>query len=55
MKLKNKIPKIRENYYIRVNLIEELEKLSKKTGYTKTDLIEIAIQNLIKENESDRI
>lgn len=54
MKLENKIPKIRENYYIRLNLIEGLEKLSNKTGYSKTDLIEIAIQNLLKENESDK-
>lgn len=51
MKLQNKIPKIRENYYIHRNLVEELEKLSIKTGYTKTELIEIAIINLLKENE----
>ena len=51
MKLPIKIPKIRENYYIRQNLIEGLVKLSLKTGYTKTELIEAAIKNLIQENE----
>jgi len=50
MKLKNKIKKIRVNYYIRENLLEGLENLSLKTNHTKTDLVEIALENLIKEN-----
>lgn len=51
MKLQQKIQKVRENYYLDFDLAAKLEKLSEKTKYTKTELVTIAIQNLLKENE----
>lgn len=52
MKLKTKIEKVRESYFLDKNLVAELEKLSQKTKYTRTQLIGFAIESLLKENAS---
>lgn len=51
MKLSPKIPRQRKNYFLSSNLIKSLEELSARLGYSETDLVTIALQNLIKENE----
>ena len=51
MKLQPKKDKVRETYYLPPDLIEKLENLATRLNYTKTQLIEIAVQNLVKENE----
>lgn len=50
MKLQIKKDKIKESYYLPPDLVEKLQILAKKLNYTKTQLVEIAIQNLLKEN-----
>lgn len=51
MKLQIKKDKVRESYYLLPDLVSEMEKLAKKLNYTRTELIEIAVRNLLKENE----
>ena len=51
MKIKPKIKKIRENYYFDEQLVLRLEEIAQRTGYTRTQLAIMAIENLIKENE----
>lgn len=51
MKLEPKKDKIRETYYLSPDLVEKLENLATRLNYTRTQLIEISIQNLLKENE----
>lgn len=51
MKLKPKQPKLHKNYLIPGELVESLQKLASRLGYTETDLLVIALEKLIKENE----
>lgn len=51
MKLTPKIPKQRKNYFLPSELIKSIEKLAVGLGYSETDLVIIALNNLLKENE----
>ena len=51
MKLEPKSPKIHKNYLLPGKIVESLQKLAARLGYTETDLLVIALDKLIKENE----
>ena len=51
MKLTPKIPKQRKNYFLPSELVKSVERLAAELGYTETDLVIIALNNLLKENE----
>jgi predicted transcriptional regulator len=51
MKIKTKKEKIRENYFFDPELVEKLQELAERKNYTRTQLVTMAVENLIKENE----
>ena len=51
MKLPPKTPKRRKNYFLPDTLTNHLEKLASKLGYTETELVVIALERLMKDNE----
>ena len=51
MKLQIKKDKIRESYYLQPELVERVENLAKKLNYTRTQIVEKAIEMILKENE----
>jgi len=51
MKLSPKIPKQRKNYFLPSDLIKKVDELAARLGYSETDLLIIALNNLLKDNE----
>ena len=45
---------VRTNYYLEKKLIEKLDAFCKRTGRTKTKVVEIAIKEYLERHEEDK-